>query len=194
MADDAREFAGLMQRVGAGSEGAAGELVGRYGAHILRIVRRQLNRKLRTKFDSADFVQAVWASFFALPLDRYNFEESATLAGFLYHLARNKVVEAVRQRLQTHKYNVNRERALDEREMCPSAAFAAREPSPAQIAIAREEWERLLAGQPEHYRQILAGLRDGETQQAIAAQLGLNERTVRRVIRKIAPGFPDDAR
>src|SRR5271170_5545939 len=109
MADESREFACLMQRVSAGSQDAARELVERYGAHILRIVRRNLNRRLRAKFDSADFVQAVWASFIALPLDRYNFEQSEALVGFLFHLARNKVVEAVRQRLQTQKYNINRE-------------------------------------------------------------------------------------
>jgi RNA polymerase sigma factor (sigma-70 family) len=186
-----REFAPLMRRVAAGSQGAAGALVERYGAHILRIVRRKLNGRLRAKFDSADFVQAVWASFFALPLDRYNFEESEALVGFLFHLARNKVVEAVRQRLQTQKYNVNREHALDGREVSDADTIVAREPSPAEIAIAREEWARLLAGQPEHYKQILEGLRDGETQQSIARHLGLNERTVRRVIRKIASGHAD---
>lgn len=194
MAEESREFAGLMRRVCAGSQGAAGVLVDRYGPHILRIVRRKLNRSLRAKFDSDDFVQAVWASFFALPLDRYNFEQSEALVGFLFHLARNKVVEAVRQRLQTQKYNINRERALDEGETRPADTIVAREPSPSEIAIAREEWDRLLAAQPEHYQQILMALRAGETQQSIAQQLGLNERTVRRVIRKIAPGNPDETR
>jgi RNA polymerase sigma factor (sigma-70 family) len=194
MADESREFAALMQRVCAGSQSAARELVERYGTHILRIVRRNLNRKLRTKFDSADFVQAVWASFFALPLDRYNFDQSEALVGFLFHLARNKVVEAVRQRLQTQKYNVNRERPLDDGETLSADAIPGRDLSPDEIAIAREEWERLLSGQPEHYRQILTGLRDGESQQSIAEQMGLTTRTVRRVLRKIAPDFSDETR
>jgi RNA polymerase sigma factor (sigma-70 family) len=181
-----------MERVAAGSQDAARELVERYGAHILRIVRRNLNRRLRTKFDSADFVQAVWASFFALPLEQYNFEQSEALAGFLFHLARNKVVEAVRQRLQTQKYNVNRERSLNDDDQLTADALPARGLSPADILIAREEWDRLLSAQPEHYRQILTGLRDGETQHSIAQQLGLNARTVRRVIRKLAPGIPDE--
>jgi RNA polymerase sigma factor (sigma-70 family) len=192
MADQSQEFAGLMRRVCAGSQGAAEELIERYGAHILRIVRRKLHRSLRAKFDSADFVQAVWASFFALPLERYQFEQSQALVGFLFHLARNKVVEAVRQRLQTQKYNINRERALDDDQTRPANTMVVREPSPSEIAIAREEWDRLLAGQPEHYRQILVALRDGETQQAVAEQLGLNERTVRRMLRKI--GEPDETR
>jgi RNA polymerase sigma factor (sigma-70 family) len=191
MADQSPEFAGLMRRVCAGSQDAAGELVERYGAHILRIVRRKLNRRMRTKFDSADFVQAVWASFFALPLERYHLEQSEALVGLLFHLARNKVVEAVRQRLQTQKYNINRERALDENQARPAREP---EPSPSEIAMAREEWARLLAGQPVRSQQILMALRDGETQQSAAEQLGLNERTVRRVIRKIAAGKPDETR
>jgi RNA polymerase sigma factor (sigma-70 family) len=168
--------------------------VERYGAHILRIVRRKLNRCLRPKFDSADFVQAVWASFFALPLDRYRFDQSEALVAFLMGLARNKVVEVVRQRLQTQKYNVNRERALDDEVDCAAGDLVAREPTPAEVAIAREEWDRLLGEQPTHYRQILVGLRDGYTQQEVAGQLGLNERTVRRVVQKLAPGSVDESR
>ena len=64
----------------------------------------------------------------------------------------------------------------------------------AEIAMAREEWQLLLAGQPEHYQEILLALRDGRTQQDVARQLGVNERTVRRVLRKLAPGKPHDAR
>lgn len=194
MDDDQIKFARLMGRVCTGSQAAAQELVGTYGAHVLRIVRRKLNQSLRPKFDSADFVQAVWASFFALPLDHYQFNDADSLVAFLMGLARNKVVEAVRQRLQTQKYNVNREQPLADR--CGHAAhdLVGREPTPAEIAIAREEWEHLLKAQPEHYQQILVALRDGDTQQEVARQLGVNERTIRRVIRKLGAGSADGSR
>ena len=162
------------------------ELVERYGAHILRIVRRKLNRTLRVKFDSGDFVQAVWASFFALPLQRYQFDRSEALVAFLANLARNKVVEVVRQRLLTQKYNANRERSLELDRDRLSASLVGREPDPLEIAIAREEWGRLLKEQPERYRQILASLGSGLTQREVASQLGVNERTVRRVVRKLS--------
>lgn len=190
MADYRADFAELMQRVTTGSEGASRQLIERYGAHIIRIIRRKLHRSLRPKFDSADFVQAVWASFFALPLGKYQFDRSEALVAFLMALARNKVVEAVRQRLQSQKFNVNRERALAD----VTDALVAREPSAEQIAIAREEWDRLLQDQPAHYQEILIALRDGDTQQDIAGRLGVNERTVRRVLRKLAPGNVDEPR
>jgi DNA-binding NarL/FixJ family response regulator len=42
-------------------------------------------------------------------------------------------------------------------------------------------------GQPPRYQRLLILLRQGYTQRQIAAQLGVDERTVRRVIRKLAP-------
>jgi len=185
MADERQEFARLMREVCTGSPGATEQLIERYGDHILRIVRRKLNRTLRPKFDSVDFVQAVWASFFALPLKHYQFEKSADLVGFLVGLAHNKVVDAVRQRLLTQKYDVNREQSLSDPRH-KADALPGHQPTPSEIAIAREEWQRLLAGQPEHYREILFALRDGQTQEAVARQLGVNERTIRRVLRKLS--------
>ena len=63
--------------------------------------------------------------------------------------------------------------------------LAARQPSPSEVAVAEELWARLLRGLPEHHRQILELRRDGNTHQQIADRLGLNERTVRRVIGSI---------
>lgn len=194
MPDYRADFASLMQRVCNGSQEAARDLVERYGAHIIRIIRRKLHRSLRPKFDSGDFVQAVWASFFALPLDQYKFDRSEALVAFLMALARNKVIEVVRQRLQSQKYNVNRERPLEDLPGMGGSALIARTPSAEEIAIARDEWDRLLRDQPAHYQQILTALRDGDTQQEAAQRLDVNECTVRRVLRKVASESADDAR
>jgi len=45
----------------------------------------------------------------------------------------------------------------------------------------------LLRGQPVHYQRILIALYQGKTQQQVAAELGVNVRTVRRVIEKVIP-------
>src|SRR6202022_1858906 len=92
----------------------------RYGHHILHVVRRKLHSKLRPKFDSLDFGQDVWASFFAAEPHDQRFESPSALAAFLAQVARNKVAEAFRTRLQRQKYNLNRENSLD-----GSAAFHA---------------------------------------------------------------------
>ncbi len=182
MADSETEFDVLMRRVREGSEDAAREVLERYGEYILRAVRSRLNRRLRSKYDSADFVQAVWASFFAGAPKKYSFDHPAALIAFLAALAQNKVVEAVRQRLATRKHDVTREQSLD-------ASYAddvpAHGPSPSQIAAANDEWRHLLRDLPAHYQRILALLREGHTQREVAEELGIAERTVRRVLYKL---------
>ena len=100
-------------------------------------------------------------------------------------IAHNKVVDEIRRRMETDKYNINRERSLDDSTLHFSRELASQEPSPSEVAVADEMWTRLIRGQPAHYQRILELRRDGHTQQQIADQLGLNERTVRRVIQGV---------
>ncbi len=66
MSDQAEQqrFRTLMREAEAGSEDAARELYDTYMKYVLRCVRNRLWHRLRSKFDSQDFVQQVWASFF----------------------------------------------------------------------------------------------------------------------------------
>ena len=97
MSEEQEEFANLMQRLRNGSEEAARELLDRFGSYILRVVRRRLSRELRSKYDSVDFVQAVWASFFAEDSQDRRFDHPDALIAFLATLAQNKVIDAVRR-------------------------------------------------------------------------------------------------
>lgn len=184
---EADDFAVLMGRVNAGSDGAARELFERYGPHIRRVVRRQLDRKLRTQFDSTDFVQDVWTSFFAdRRRSRRRFEQPEALVAFLANMAYHKVVDAFRRRVQTRKRDANRERSLESKSVGGSR-LAGRQPTPSQLVIAEEHWQRMLEGQPEHYREILTLLRQGHSHVEIARRLGVNEKTVRRLLQRVNP-------
>jgi RNA polymerase sigma-70 factor (ECF subfamily) len=186
MADYQQELAVLMQRLRNGSQEAAQELWERYGAHVLRVVRRKLDRKLRAKYDSADLAQAVWASFFVKPTHGYQFERPEELLAFLARLAEEKLVDLFRQRYRTRKYNVNRERPLAGAGD-PALCVQDRLPSPSEVAVARQEWERLLEGQPARDRRILTLLSQGYTHEEIARELGICAKTVHRLIRKLDP-------
>src|SRR5260370_21457217 len=107
------DFRQLMTRVRAGSEEAARELFDRYSGHISRVVRRRLHSRLRTQYDSLDFLQAVWASFFAVPLEEYTFDHPEDLVRFLARMAYNKVVDVTRRRFGTVKHNINSERPFE---------------------------------------------------------------------------------
>ena len=54
----------LLARIKNGDEEAARELLSRYESKVRLVVRRQLPRLLRSRFDSIDFLQSVWGSFF----------------------------------------------------------------------------------------------------------------------------------
>jgi RNA polymerase sigma factor (sigma-70 family) len=184
MAEDPQSFRLLMQRVREGSPDAARELLDLYGEHIRRVVRRNLSKKLRPKFDSSDFLQSVWATFFADQPAAIDTPEA--LLAFLNRVARNKVVEAFRQRCQTAKYNVNRERSLEGSAAYQALRVPTRQPTPSQAAATKEEWDQLLERLPAHHQVILDLSRQGITQQEIAQKLNLHERSIRRVLRKFA--------
>jgi RNA polymerase sigma factor (sigma-70 family) len=179
-------FADLIARVQAGDGDAAQQLYAEYGPHLLRAVRRRLHQRLRQKFDSLDFTQDVWASFFVDNAGRFEISSPAQLANLLTTMARNKVAEMTRQRLMRHKHNINRELALDGI-AGGGDSFPAAQPTPSQIVIGKEAWDQMLAGQPPVYRRILLLLRQGMNQDTIAEELGISKKMVQRVIRKIKP-------
>jgi len=181
------EFASLMRRLGEGSGEAARELLERYGPHLRRVVRRRLHPKLRSKFDSLDFVQDVWASFFADPQRPRAFDRPETLLAYLVQMTRHKVIETFRQRFRSGKYNLKGEHSFDSA-VLTARDLAAREPTPSQLAADRDQWDHFLKRQPGPYRRILVLLHQGMTRAEIARALGLNEKTVRRVLAKFIPG------
>ena len=178
MPDRNDDFRDLMRRLREGSEDAAWELVERYGETIRRAVRRSLNWKLRAKFDSMDFVQLVWLSFFRARHKLERFDSPAEIVAFLVTMARNKVGMEVRRRLLTRKYDVNREYPLDK-------PIAGHQPAPIDVAIAREQWDRMLLNQPKQYRQMIRLRLQGRTYEDVAHSLQVSERTVRRFIKKL---------
>jgi RNA polymerase sigma-70 factor (ECF subfamily) len=179
------DFQKLLQEVQDGSPAATRLLIDQYGPHVIRAVRRALHQSIRSKFDSIDFVQAVWASFLVVFEEIGKFERAEHLIAYLATMARNKVLDEVRRRTRTEKYNVKRERSLAGSSISTGRFLSNKQPSPSQVAVVNELWERMLAGQPEPYQRILELRRDGQTHDQIAKQLGINERTVRRVIDKI---------
>jgi RNA polymerase sigma-70 factor (ECF subfamily) len=181
------EFRLLMERVLTGNDAAAAELLKRYGPVVIQAVRRRLNRQMRSKFDSLDFVQDVWASFFARPPEQYAFHDPEKFIVFLTRIARNKVVDATRQRLLGEKFNVNRERSLDRSTPGGPNQVPAVQPTPSEVVAGREQWDKVLRGQPLVYQRIMALYRDGKTAQEIAREMDISDRNVHRVIKKLLP-------
>src|SRR5262245_1148600 len=101
MGETQTEFQLLMKRVRARSQGAVRALLEHYKPGLFRVIRRRLHRLLRSQFDSEDVLQSVWASFFAIPADEFDFEDPRALQAFLVEVACGKVIDAYRRRLGT---------------------------------------------------------------------------------------------
>jgi RNA polymerase sigma factor (sigma-70 family) len=180
--DDQVEFQALMDRVRAGSEEAATELFRRYGSHIVQVVRRKLLRRLRAKYDSQDFTQAVWASFFTAPAHELVFDRPEKLVGYLAAMAEHKVIEVTHKRNAAQKRDIDRECSLDGSAAVQVQHMYADDPRPSQIVMLEEEWQHLLESLRPRQRHILTMLRQGKKRKEIAAEIGVDERTVRRVL------------
>src|SRR6266496_3280158 len=99
----------LLARIQSGDEQAARELLARYESKVRLVVRRQLPRLLRSRFDSIDFLQSVWGSFFRrIRMGPSEFEDSRHLVAFLARAARNKVIDEYR-RAGSRKQDMHRE-------------------------------------------------------------------------------------
>lgn len=181
-------FRSLLQRVREGSEDAAWELIDAYGPHIFRAVRRKMDARIRPKFDSADFVQAVWASFFTSRTEILRFSEPDDLIAFLVRMAYNKVLSEVRHRTVHQRHNVLREQPLRDSTLPAPETPRGHQPTPSQVAVAREHWRRMLANQPEKVQHMLAMRYMGETYEQIGDKMGMHERTVRKIIEQALDG------
>jgi RNA polymerase sigma-70 factor (ECF subfamily) len=179
------DFADLMQRIQAGSQDAAWELLDKYGPHVRRHVRRSLNPQMRSRFDSVDFMQIVWASFFREPERIRRLDSPQQLMGYLAAMARNKVVKEVRHQMSTEKRDLGREVSLDAPHEALDFGLAARDPTPSSVAVARERWTQLVDEQPESTRKVVELRFLGASFVEIARELNIHERTARKIISRL---------
>jgi RNA polymerase sigma factor (sigma-70 family) len=193
MDNNQEEFLELMRRVQEGDEEAAAELYRSYREYILKAVRRRLHHPLRNRFDSCDFVQSVWGSFYGRGLEKTPFESPQELVSLLQQMARCKVIDAYRKDTQSGNRDCENERSFEEVpsedgiEGAPEDYLADPTPTPSQEAAAKERWEDLMRGRCELDRQILILRRDGYTYEEIGDRLNLSPKRVQRLLRRLKP-------
>ena len=171
----------FLARIQAGDEAAARELLTRYEAEVRLVVRRQLPRLLRSRFDSLDFLQSVWGSFFRrMRTGPEKFEDPRFLVTFLAQVAKNKVIDQYR-RAASRKQDMYREEPLS-LVGSRSRELVADQDTPSEVAEANEAFDRLREWLPADRREILGLKLEGLSSREIAERLGLSERTVRRAL------------
>jgi RNA polymerase sigma-70 factor (ECF subfamily) len=175
------ELSEFLRRIQEGDERAACELLQRFESEVRLVVRRQLPRMLRSRFDSLDFLQSVWGSFFRrMRTAPTEFEDSRHLVAFLARAAKNKVIDEYR-RAASRKNDMHREEPLwgD-----GPRAKDVLDPidSPSEVAQAKEVFGRMRELVPEERRSILEMKAEGLSSKEIGERLGISERTVQRVL------------
>ena len=176
-------FQDLLEKVGRGDRDATDALVQEYGRHILRAVRRRMNVRVRDRYDSEDFTQAVWASFFGHISVIQRIESEAELIGVLSTMAFQKVIDAGRRTRVRSEHN---QVASDNfHQVTIDRRLGTRTPTPSQFAVADEHWQKLIARRGDRSLTMLEMRRAGSTQAEIAATMGMSERHVRRILERI---------
>ena len=177
-----QKFRTLLREAQAGSQEAARELYDTYVHYIRECVRQRLWRKLRSKFDSQDFVQQVWLSFFRDGGNLPDFQSPAELLAYFKSMAENKVTFEARNR-QMKRRAVNLEERVAEEDSHVGAHPATRIPTPSAIAIVRERYEELVGQRPREMQDVAELRLAGASFRQIAEELQIDEATARRVMR-----------
>jgi RNA polymerase sigma factor (sigma-70 family) len=182
LGDDSSLFA----RARGGDQAAWAELFHTCYPKVIRVVRRKLDRPMRSLYDSTDFANDVMKSL-AANADRLDFPSIQSLMAFLAQAAEQKVIDEYRRR-HTLKRDINRERHLaagsDEGNAGPSF-LAGHDPTASQVAQADEVRERLMAGQDDSERSVIELKQQGYSNAEIAEQTGWNIRKVQRFLKDL---------
>ena len=183
----AQNFSTLIDEVRNGSHEAAEQLWRQYGGHVLHVVRRLVNKRMRTLLDSQDFSQAVWASFFAHMPEASDIDSPEALIKVLVQLARCKVADE-RRRLYRKQRNITREEPFAE----DSDPIDERMPTPSQVAVAQdlvENLDSLAAVQSSKFGRVVRMSRDGFSAGEIAEKEEISSRSVRRILQDVRRRF-----
>ena len=176
------EFRSLLARFREGDPDAAEYLCRWYAPVIRGAVRRHLDERLRTLFDSLDFVQDVWVSVLATPPGRYTIETPRALSAFLTRVAHDKMIDALRRHTEARMARGSRESATPDPDRTGLDELPSSDPAPDQWAIAGERWEQLRESLRPVYRAVAERLRDGYTYDEIARMVGVSPRTIKRIV------------
>ena len=163
-------FASFMQRIRAGDQQAAVELVRQYESLIRREVRLHLeDRRLYRLFDSMDVCQSVLGSFFLrAAAGQYDLERPEQLVRLLVTMTRNKLASAARSQHRQRR-DQRRMASIDQNDL---ASFADPRPGPDSTVSGQELLRRFRDALSDEERQLVDLRNDGLAWGDVAARLG----------------------
>lgn len=182
MTPEEEQFQSMLRRLREGEPEAAREFHEQYGELLLRVIRRRLAKRFRRQFDSDDFQQDVYASFFREMPPPEAIASSRDFFNYLTTMARRKILDALRKRMSPKRAPAEQERSLDGSARIEGLKQIGPEPTGSQVIMAEEKVHELTRGKPAKYREIVAMATLGFTHIEIAERLQLHVKVVHRVL------------
>jgi RNA polymerase sigma factor (sigma-70 family) len=195
-ADDAKDFGQLMSELAHGSEEAAWTIAHAYTPHVLRAVRKVLPNSIRSKVDSQDLAQMIWASLLFKGMELQELKSPQQLMNLLVSIARNKSVDAYRHYTASQKRDHRRESSLNSSHATSNQRSDRRlrdsEPTPSRLVRFRDEWEHVMRSLSSQDLEILKCRMNGKTYAEISAEIGVGITKVRTTLEQIVRQLRDE--
>jgi RNA polymerase sigma factor (sigma-70 family) len=167
----------LLVKLANGEDQAAERVFRDYEPLLRSIVRSRLTPALRSKFDTMDVVQSVWADLLeAYRAKGWQFADRDHLRAFLARVTYNHFFLCCRRARPALR--LERPMPVDDAPGLPACDL----PRPSQVVQADELWEEILGGSPPNHREVFRLKREGLPLLEIARRTGLHEGSVRRII------------
>ncbi len=182
------ELDDLFQRARDGDEQAWQELVDQCYSKVLRVVRRRLDRPMRSLFDSTDFANDVFKSLFAKS-HKFDFPNVEAVGKYLEKTAHDKVVDEWRKQ---HRIKRDRNRSVSFNDLAAGEMQfepMADDPTPSQYAQASETRELLADSISDEDRAVLDLKAQDYSNEEVASRTGFHVRKVQRVLKKISDSW-----
>jgi RNA polymerase sigma-70 factor (ECF subfamily) len=180
-------FEALMQRLRAGEEAAAAQLFQRFAGRLIALARSRLDKQVRQKLDPEDVLQSVFKSFFSR--QRQGDWDLANWDSLWSVLAQMTIRKCGRRAVYYHgqRRDVRRETAprSDEQDSGFFREALDREPTPEEAAMLADSIEQLLRELEGYHRDIVQLSLQGCSIAQIAAETGVTERSVQRVLKRV---------
>ena len=171
----------LLARVREGSQGAAGELYGRYAHRLLALARAKCGTDLAARVDVEDIVQSAFASFFRGAKQGFY---SAPGGDELWNLLLVIAVNKIRAQGAYHRAAKRDVRKTVGGDALAAGGFDPPADDTAAAGLLGLVVEEVLGRLPEPHRPMVRLRIEGYEVAEIAARTGRSKRTVERVLQE----------
>lgn len=163
---------------------AAAQLFHRYLRRLCRLAQTRFSPRLAERLDPEDVVMSAYRSFFvSARAGRFWIQESGDLWALLTKITLRKLYRSAAHH-SAEMRSMQRETAFPEADD-PQAWVLSEQPSAADAVALADEVESVLRSLPLQHRRILELRLQGELLNDIARDVGVAERTVRRVLAEL---------